>query len=115
MVECSLLELMKPEIDVLMRNNLFDYVFDGDMTLERGAFRAGLTPEQFKKEMDAYEKTNRIFKLFNARNPAIRRIFLCSILQIQCHYFSLLLTITLQDPLLQTPHYLGQIPLLLVL
>ena len=56
----TLMEIMKPQIDVVIdttrRNDLFDYVFDGGMTVDYAAKRAGLTPEQFKKEMDAYEK-----------------------------------------------------------
>ena len=55
----TLMDIMKPEIDNVRRNDLFDYVYDGDMPLERGAKRAGLTPEQFRIEMEKYKASQK--------------------------------------------------------
>ncbi len=55
----TLMDIMKPEIDNVRRNDLFDYVYDGDMPLEKGAKRAGLTPEQFRIEMEKYKESQK--------------------------------------------------------
>ena len=63
----TLMEIMKPQIDekirivvdTTRRNDLFDYVLAGDMLLDKAAKHAGLTPEQFKLEMEKYEASKK--------------------------------------------------------
>ena len=40
------------------RANLFDYVQKGGMTLDFAASEAGLTTEQFRQQMEEYQKNN---------------------------------------------------------
>ncbi|MCR4946703.1 MAG: hypothetical protein K5929_07170 [Lachnospiraceae bacterium] len=63
----TLMDIMKPEIDAEYqrrqiqhdRINLFTFVIDGDMALENAARRAGLTPEQFRIEMEKYKASQK--------------------------------------------------------
>ena len=57
----NLMNILRPEIEKEYaqrdRINLFTYVIDGDMALENAARRAGLTPEQFKKDLESYKES----------------------------------------------------------
>lgn len=57
----TLMEIMRPEIDEEYtqrdRINLFTYVIDGVMPIDYAAKHAGLTPEQFKKDLENYKES----------------------------------------------------------
>ncbi|MBR1476573.1 MAG: hypothetical protein IJ608_01235 [Lachnospiraceae bacterium] len=44
-------DVFKPEIDEHDRNNLFEYVQDGDMSIECAARRSNMTQDEFRAEM----------------------------------------------------------------
>ena len=61
----TLMDIMRPEIDKEYsqrekehdRINLFTYVIDGVMPVDYAAKHAGLTPEQFKKDLESYKES----------------------------------------------------------
>ena len=55
----SLMELMKPEIDNVRRNDLFNYVLEGGMSIDFATKKSGLTPEQFQIEMEKYKASQK--------------------------------------------------------
>ena len=57
----NLMELLRPEFEKEYqqrdRINLFTYVIDGAMPVDYAAKHAGLTPEQFKKDLESYKES----------------------------------------------------------
>ena len=62
------LEIFKPEIDERIdaavgtsrRNDLYDYVHDGDMRIENAAKRAGISVAQFQQQMNEYIQSRQV-------------------------------------------------------
>ena len=56
-----LLDILKPEIDakinVSRRNDLYEYVHDGDMKIENAAKRVGISVTQFQQQMEEYVRS----------------------------------------------------------
>ena len=51
------MEILKPQIDEHDRINLYGFVQNGTMTVDNAALNAGVTVDQFRHDMDLYQKS----------------------------------------------------------
>ena len=54
------MDILKPQIDEHDRINLYGFVQNGTMTVDNAAKNAGITVEQFRKQMEEYNRTQNL-------------------------------------------------------
>ena len=54
------MELLKPQIDNIRRNDLYDYVKKGGMTVDFAAQEAGVSVDQFRKQMEEHDRSQNL-------------------------------------------------------
>ena len=55
-----LLDILKPEIEQRDRNNLYDYVQEGGMTVDFAAKKSGVSVSQFRQQMEEYVRSRQV-------------------------------------------------------
>ena len=53
-------DYFKPQRDEERRNDLYDYVRTGDMKIENAARRAGISVDQFRQQMEEYNRSQNL-------------------------------------------------------